>query len=113
MTTLDLHPEELFDKAARGELSDSERALLDAHLAQCAVCRFERQVVQDFAAMPAPALDVDQLVTKALTARTSDTFTARRAAWASSSPPRCRCSPSAASPRWRSGRGCCRGSSPR
>jgi hypothetical protein len=71
MTTLDLHPEELFDKAARGAVSDDERALLDAHLAQCAVCRFERQAVADFAALPMPALNIDQLVTNALTAQTS------------------------------------------
>lgn len=71
MTTPDLHPEELFDKAARGELDDAERAMLDAHLAQCAVCRFEQQAAQDFAAMPLPALNVDQLVTNALTAKAS------------------------------------------
>lgn len=78
MTTPDLHPEELFDKAARGELNDAERARLDAHLAQCAVCRFERQAAQDFAAMPLPALNVDQLVTNALTAKASASMTPAR-----------------------------------
>lgn len=78
MTTPDLHPEELFDKAARGELDDAERARLDAHLAQCAVCRFERQAAQDFAAMPLPALNVDQLVTNALTAKASASMTPAR-----------------------------------
>lgn len=75
MTTPDLHPEELFDKAARGELDDAERAMLDAHLAHCAVCRFEQQVAADFAAMPMPALNVDQLVTNALTAKASASMT--------------------------------------
>lgn len=67
--SLDLHPEELFDKAARGTLSSAEQAVLDAHLAQCSLCRFERQAVEDFAALPLPQLDVDALVTNALTAR--------------------------------------------
>lgn len=65
----DLHPEELLDKAAQGRLTDEERVTLDAHLAECAVCRFARQATLDFARLPMPALDVDHLVTNALTAR--------------------------------------------
>jgi hypothetical protein len=79
MTTLDLHPEELFDKAAQGTLSEDERARLDAHLAQCAACRFERQVTQDFASLPLPALDVDHFVTHALTAGASASVRPHRA----------------------------------
>jgi hypothetical protein len=66
MTAPDLHPEELLDKAARGTLSDEERAGLERHLAACAVCRFERTVRADFAAAPMPSLDVESLVTRAL-----------------------------------------------
>lgn len=66
MNTLDLHPEELFDKAALGTLSDSERIWLDGHLEQCEVCRFEQRVRSDFAAEPVAALNVDSLVTRAL-----------------------------------------------
>jgi TolA-binding protein len=46
---VDLHPEELLDKDARAELTDSERTRLDAHCAQCAACRAERQLRLDFA----------------------------------------------------------------
>jgi hypothetical protein len=74
----DLHPEELFDKAAAGTISASEQATLDAHLASCAACRFEREVAMDFAAMPMPNLDVDRLVSNALTARASENLAPRR-----------------------------------
>lgn len=73
----DLHPEELFDKAARGELTPGEQALLDAHLAQCVVCRFEHQVTEDFAAMPMPSLNIDQLVSNALLAKSSQNLRRR------------------------------------
>lgn len=49
MKVVDLHPDDLLDKDARGELTDAERARLDAHLARCATCRFEREVRADFA----------------------------------------------------------------
>ena len=49
MTIVDIHPEELIDKLASGELSRSERERLDAHLGVCAVCRFEVTVRADFA----------------------------------------------------------------
>lgn len=49
MTVAALHPEHLLEKHARGELSDAERAHLDAHLASCATCRFEVEVRADFA----------------------------------------------------------------
>jgi TolA-binding protein len=75
----DLHPEELFDKAALGELTAAETAALDAHLAQCAVCRFEHQVAADFAAMPMPSLNIDQLVSNALLAKSSQSLRRRPA----------------------------------
>lgn len=48
MTVVDLHPEDLLDKEARGTLSSSEEACLRAHLARCATCRFEREARADF-----------------------------------------------------------------
>lgn len=41
MNVVDLHPEDLIDKFTARELSPAERERLDAHLAQCGVCRFE------------------------------------------------------------------------
>jgi TolA-binding protein len=66
MESLDLHPEELFDKAARGAASAEELARIDAHLKSCAACRFERQVRADFDAVTGSADDVDDLVARAL-----------------------------------------------
>ena len=81
METLDLHPEELFDKVNKGLASSDERARVEAHLASCATCRFERQVRLDFDNEPtatlsprgrlgrgedSSAVDLDQLVANAL-----------------------------------------------
>ena len=49
MSIAELHPEHLLEKEALGELSPTDRERLDAHLAQCATCRFERQARADFA----------------------------------------------------------------
>jgi len=48
VSVVDLHPEELLEKDATGALDAFERARLEAHLARCAPCRFERQVRADF-----------------------------------------------------------------
>ena len=48
MTVVDLHPEDLLDKDARGELTDAETGRLQAHLARCAACRAERVLRADF-----------------------------------------------------------------
>ena len=45
---VDLHPEELIERDARGTLSAPDRARLETHLARCAACRFERQLRADF-----------------------------------------------------------------
>jgi hypothetical protein len=66
METLDLHPEELFDKAAQGLASAEELSRLDAHLASCATCRFERKVRADFDAVGGSTADLDDLVARAL-----------------------------------------------
>lgn len=66
MDSLDLHPEELFDKAARGTASPEELTRIDAHLASCATCRFERQVRADFDAVHASEGDLDDLVARAM-----------------------------------------------
>lgn len=49
MSVVELHPEELIDRAARGKLTDVERAHLDAHLEGCVACRFELEARCDFA----------------------------------------------------------------
>ncbi|HVW24054.1 MAG TPA: tetratricopeptide repeat protein [Polyangiaceae bacterium] len=54
MSVVDLHPEDLLDKAVHGALTDAERARLDAHVATCAVCRFELMARDDFAALAEP-----------------------------------------------------------
>jgi tetratricopeptide (TPR) repeat protein len=41
MSTVDLHPEELFDALRAGPLSAADRARLEDHCAQCPACRFE------------------------------------------------------------------------
>jgi len=49
MKVVDLHPEELIDKLASGELSPAERVRLNDHLALCPSCRLELQVRADLA----------------------------------------------------------------
>jgi TolA-binding protein len=49
MKVVDIHPEELIDKASDGSLSLAERQRLDLHLAQCAICRFELAARADLA----------------------------------------------------------------
>lgn len=77
MDSLDLHPEELFDKQTRGVASADELSRIEAHLRSCATCRFERQVRADFDAVTGSVGDVDDLVARALSgaasANTKDT----------------------------------------
>jgi TolA-binding protein len=49
VSVVDLHPDHLLDKEIRGELDAGERERLEAHIAQCATCRLERQLRDDFA----------------------------------------------------------------
>lgn len=50
MKVVDLHPEDLIDKDARGEITADERTRLEAHLERCAACRIERELRADFGA---------------------------------------------------------------
>ncbi len=49
MSSVDLHPEELIDRARRGGISVEEAARLRAHLAGCSACRFEHLLADDCA----------------------------------------------------------------
>jgi anti-sigma factor RsiW len=49
VSVTDLHPENLLDKEIRGELDPLDRERLEAHLAACPTCRFERRMRAEFA----------------------------------------------------------------
>lgn len=68
-SVLELHPDELLDKDARGELTSDEETRLLAHLAHCSACRLEREVARDFRMELAAGdsdLELESLVTRAL-----------------------------------------------
>jgi TolA-binding protein len=62
MTVVDLHPEDLLEKAALGDLDEAEQTRLDAHLARCSVCRMETQLRADFALELATDEPIDHTV---------------------------------------------------
>ena len=64
MTRIDLHPEELLERAARGGLSSAEQARLEQHLAGCAVCQVERALAVRAALDSAPLRDEELLVAR-------------------------------------------------
>ena len=84
-TVVNLHPEELIERRARGELTSSEQARLDAHLAQCATCRFELTLRDDFA--DELAADVTPSETLSLAGVAQPRTSSPRAPRAPSSPP--------------------------
>ncbi len=49
MSAIDLHPEDLFDKARRGEVKGRELERFRAHLEQCRACRFEYMLAHECA----------------------------------------------------------------
>jgi TolA-binding protein len=61
MTRVDLHPEESFDRARRGEASAQELQRLRSHVETCRACRFEQTLSAD-CAEGAAVLPGDQLV---------------------------------------------------
>ena len=63
METLDLHPEELFDKVNQGLATSDEIARVDAHLASCATCSAELALIQAArrAVRGAPSIDVARI----------------------------------------------------
>jgi hypothetical protein len=64
-----LHPEHLLERARAGiDIGESDRALLDAHLARCSACAMHVQLAHDFDAMPLDIHDaaaVERLVERA------------------------------------------------
>jgi TolA-binding protein len=98
MRVVDLHPEDLLERDARGALSDAERERLEVHLARCAACRLERALRDDFAdelgaeptpselltlagaAQPRPPAQAPQAAPEA-TPRTPSRRSARRVTW--------------------------------
>lgn len=69
MRGVDLHPEDLIEREARGDLTDDERARLQAHLDVCAVCRFEVRAREDVRdeVDAAEEVDVQRLLSAVLT----------------------------------------------
>jgi len=61
MSRIDLHPEELFDRAQSGLASKDEQLRLKAHLESCPACRFEHALGDDCRRSAAPR-DGDELV---------------------------------------------------
>jgi hypothetical protein len=49
VSAIDLHPEDLFDKARRGEVHGRELERFRAHLEQCRACRFEYMLAHECA----------------------------------------------------------------
>lgn len=64
MTSFDLHPEDLIDRASRGTANAAELARLEQHLAECAVCRVERALMAQAASDAAPLRDEMLLVAR-------------------------------------------------
>jgi putative zinc finger protein len=65
VSAVDLHPEELLDRARRGEASPEERQRLRAHLAACPACRFEHVLAADGARAAATTAEDAQVLARA------------------------------------------------
>jgi hypothetical protein len=55
VSAVDLHPEELLDRARRGEASPEDLHRLRVHLAGCPACRYEHVLADDCARAAAPS----------------------------------------------------------
>ena len=64
MTRFDLHPEDLLERAERGAINTADRARLEQHLAECAVCRVERALSAQAAVDAAPLRDEKLLLAR-------------------------------------------------
>jgi hypothetical protein len=64
VSAVDLHPEELLDRARRGAASPDEWQRLRAHLVACPACRFERVLAEDSARAEVPVADDAQLLAR-------------------------------------------------
>ncbi|HWA71905.1 MAG TPA: hypothetical protein VG937_06225 [Polyangiaceae bacterium] len=64
MMRIDLHPEDLLERAARGTASDADWTRLEQHLAECAVCRVERALSAQAALDAAPLRDEKLVVAR-------------------------------------------------
>jgi len=47
MSVAQLHPEDLIDRARRGQLAEEERARLDAHARRCSACALELGMMRE------------------------------------------------------------------
>jgi hypothetical protein len=69
MSVIGLHPEDLLDRDARGELTPVESERLERHLTQCTTCQLERTVRSDFRVEEdplGPDFDVQRLLSEVL-----------------------------------------------
>jgi len=57
MTRIDLHPDDLLDRAARGVATLADMMRLERHLSECAVCRVERALQVQAAVDTSPLAD--------------------------------------------------------
>jgi hypothetical protein len=64
MTRIDLHPEDLLERAARGDANATELLRLEQHLSGCAVCRVERALAARAALDSAPLRDEELVVAR-------------------------------------------------
>ena len=64
MMRIDLHAEDLLERAARGTASDADWTRLEQHLAECAVCRVERALSAQAALDAAPLRDEKLVVAR-------------------------------------------------
>jgi hypothetical protein len=64
MTRIDLHPEDLLDRAMRGSATLADLTQLARHLSDCAVCRVERSLLLQAAFDAAPLRNEKQLLAR-------------------------------------------------
>jgi hypothetical protein len=89
VSSVDLHPEDLLDRARRGEASPGDFQRLRAHLAACPACRFEHVLADDCARVAAPGTVSEDAALLGRVRRGAARSLRQRAAFATrASPPR-------------------------